>query len=151
MADAKIDIVGPDQLPLVAEMYCQIYRPAREADFFRRRFLGRHDPLIMIASLDEMPVGFSLGFELKPGVFFSWLYGVLPEFRRKGIASQLMAAVHDWALEHEYTSIRSECQNQHRAVLHMAIDADYDIVGIRWDADRGMNLVILEKTLSAEG
>ena len=97
--------------------------------------------------LDERPVGFFLGFELKPSVFFSWLYGVLPEFRRKAIASQLMDAVHAWAKQNDYESIRFECHNQHRPMLHLAIARMYDIVGIRWDPDRGDNLVIFEKVL----
>jgi GNAT superfamily N-acetyltransferase len=148
MATAKIDILGPGDIPLVVNLYGQVYRPPKDADFFRRRFLGRYNPLMMIASLDSLPVGFFLGFELKPMVYFSWLYGVLPEFRRKGIASQLMTAVHTWCQGHEYDSIRFECQNQHRPMLHLAINEGYDIVGIRWDADRSANLIIFEKVLA---
>ena len=33
-------------------------------------------------------------------------------------------------------------------MLHLAIDLNYDIVGIRWDADRTENLVIFEKNLT---
>lgn len=150
MANAKIDIVGSEDIPLVTDLYNQIYRPPRTAEFFRRRFLGRYNPLMLVASVDEQPVGFFLGFELKPGVFFAWLYGVMPQFRRMGIASQLMDAVHEWAVQHEYDTIRFECQNGHRPMLHMAIEREYDIVGIRWDPDRGSNLVIFEKMLSSE-
>lgn len=150
MATAKIDVVGPGDIPLIAQLYSEIFRPPRDADFFRRRFLGRHNPLMMIASLDERPVGFYTGFELKPTVFFSWLYGVLPEFRRVGIASQLMDAVQSWVAQHGYASVRFECHNQHRAMLHLAIANEYDFVGIRWDPDRGSNLVICEKVLSPD-
>ncbi|HEX3869081.1 MAG TPA: GNAT family N-acetyltransferase [Pirellulales bacterium] len=147
MATAKIDVVGPNDLPVVADLYAQVFRPPHDVEFFKRRFLGRYNPLIMIASLDEMPVGFFTGFELKPGTFFAWLYGVSSEFRRKGIASQLMAAAHDWVRQHEYEVVRFECQNLHRPMLHLAIEQGYDIVGIRWDTDRAANLVIFEKTL----
>jgi GNAT superfamily N-acetyltransferase len=147
MANAKIDLLSPTDIPLVADLYNQIYRPTHETEFFRRRFLGRYNPLILAASLDEQLVGFYLGFELKPDTFFSWLYGVLPDFRRKAIASQLMDAVHEWVAKHEYPLIRFECQNQHRPMLHMAISRGYDIVGIRWDSDRGANLVIFEKSM----
>ena len=147
MANAKIDIVGQADIPTVVELYQQVYRPARDAEFFRRRFLGRYNPLMLIATLDARPVGFFLGFELKPTVYFAWLLAVLPEFRRVGIASQLMDAMHGWVAEHEYAAIRLECQNQHRPMLHMAIERGYDVVGIRWDPDRGHNLVIFEKSL----
>lgn len=151
MATAKIDVVGSEQIPQIVELYAQIYRPAREERFFRRRFLGRYNELKLIASLDDRPVGFFLGFELKPTVFFAWLYGVLPEFRRVGIATQLMEAVHTWVAEHGYSSIRFECQNQHRPMLHLAIALGYDVVGIRWDPDRANNLVIFEKVISTGG
>jgi GNAT superfamily N-acetyltransferase len=104
--------------------------------------------LQLIARLDNRPVGFFLGFELKPTVFFAWFYGVIPDFRRQGIASQLMDAVHEWAKQNDYESIRFECHNQHRPMLHLAIALGYDIVGIRWDPDRGDNLVIFEKVLN---
>ena len=147
MANAKVDVVGQDDIPVVLDLYNRIYRPTHDVQFFRRRFLGRYNVLMLVATLDETPVGFFVGFELKPSVFFAWLYGVLPEYRRHGIASQLMDAVHSWARQNDYESIRFECHNQHRPMLHLAIARGYDIVGIRWDPDRGDNLVIFEKVL----
>ena len=147
MADAIIDMVGPEDLPVIVKLYNQIFRPSRDAESFLRRYRGRYNVLQMVARVEEQPVGFFLGFELKPAVFFAWFYGVVPECRRQGIASQLMEAVHSWARQNEYESIRFECHNQHRPMLHLAIALEYDIVGIRWDPDRGENLVIFEKVL----
>lgn len=147
MAEMKIDIVGPNDIPLIADLYGQVFRPARDAAFFRRRFQGRCNVLMMVASRFNEPCGFFIGFELKPTVFFAWFYGVLPLQRRQGTASQLMDAVHAWSAEQGYESIRFECHNQHRPMLHLAIARTYDIVGIRWDPDRGENLVIFERSL----
>jgi GNAT superfamily N-acetyltransferase len=147
MADAIIDIVGPEDLEEIVKLFNQIFRPARDKEFFNRRYLGRYNVLQMVARIDDRPVGFFLGFELKPSVFFCWFYGVLPEFRRQGIASQLIEAVHEWAREHGYESIRFECHNQHRPMLHLGIALGYDILGIRWDPDRNANLVLFEKAL----
>ena len=149
MADATIDIVGPEDLPEIVRLYNQIFRPGRDLESFRRRYLGRYNVLQMVARVNDRPVGFFLGFELKPTVFFAWFYGVVPDLRRQGIASQLMEAVHSWAKQHEYESIRYECHNQHRPMLHLAIAQEYDIVGMRWDPDRGANLVLFEKSLVA--
>ena len=147
MADAIIDIVGPEDLEEIVKLFNQIFRPPRDKEFFNRRYLGRYNVLQMVARIDDRPVGFFLGFELKPSVFFCWFYGVLSEFRRQGIASQLIEAVHEWAREHEYESIRFECHNQHRPMLHLGIALGYDILGIRWDPDRNANLVLFEKAL----
>ncbi|MSQ94144.1 MAG: GNAT family N-acetyltransferase [Gemmataceae bacterium] len=147
MADAIIDLVGPDELPILCELYNEIFRPARDLETFQRRFRGRYNVLMLVTRLDDKPVGFFIGFELKPGVFYSWFYGVILAYRRQGIASQLMDAVHSWVKQNDYDSIRFECHNQHRSMLHLAIELGYDIVGMRWDPDRGDNLVIFEKVL----
>ena len=41
MADATIVLEGPDEIPTIASLYNQIFRPARDAESFRRRFRGR--------------------------------------------------------------------------------------------------------------
>jgi GNAT superfamily N-acetyltransferase len=148
MADAVVDIIGPEDLPVIANLYNQIFRPPRDVESFRRRFLGRYNALHMVARVKNEPVGFFLGFELKPTVFFAWFYGVVPEWRRQGVASQVMDAVHSWARQNDYESIRMESHNQHRPMLHLAIARGYDIVGIRWDPDRLNNLVLFEKALT---
>jgi GNAT superfamily N-acetyltransferase len=148
VADAIIDVVGQEELPLIVELYNQIFRPPRQAESFQRRYLGRHNVLQLVARVNDRPVGFFLGFEVKPDVFFAWFYGVLPEFRRQGVGSQLLEAAHEWATTHDYDSIRLECHNRHRPVLHLAIHLGYDIIGIRWDSDRGDNLVLFEKSLN---
>jgi GNAT superfamily N-acetyltransferase len=146
MADAIIEIVGTGDLPVIVQLYNQIYRPSRDVEHFQRRYQGRYNILQMIARMGDRPVGFLLGFELKPRVFFAWFCGVLPQYRRQGVASQLLDALHSWARQNDYEQIRFECHNQHRAMLHLALHQEYDIVGIRWDSDRGDNLIMLQKT-----
>jgi GNAT superfamily N-acetyltransferase len=145
--ETVIDLVEPEDMEVVVELYNQIFRPHRNLESFERRFMGRYNVLRLIARRGREPVGFFLGFELKPTVFFAWFYGVLPEYRRMGIASQLMEAVHEWARDRGYEMIRFECHNQQRPMLHLAVAKEYDMVGLRWDSDRGENLVIFEKVL----
>ncbi len=149
MADAVIDVVGPEELPTIVELYNQIFRPPRTVEDFQRRYRGRHNVLQMIARTGDKPVGLFLGFELKPDTFFAWFYGVVPDGRRLGVGSQMMDAAHEWAKQNGYEVMRLECQNAHRPMLHLAIELGYDIVGMRWDADRGTNLIIFEKNLNA--
>jgi len=147
MAEAVIDNTGPDDMAVIVDLYNQIFRPPRTLESFHRRYMGRYNVLQLVARIDSAPVGFFLGFELKPDTFFAWFYGVLPEGRRSGVGSQLMEAAHAWAKEHNYEVMRLECQNTHRPMLHLAIDLGYDIVGMRWDPDRSSNLVLFEKSL----
>ena len=75
MAQADIIIVDEKLLPQAVELYNSIFRPKREVDFFKRRFMGRYNALTLLARMDDKPVGFWVGFELKPGMFYHWLGG----------------------------------------------------------------------------
>jgi len=148
MANAEVVPVGPGELDLIADLYNQVFSPGVAESFFRRRFQGRHNVTMFVALLDKHHVGFILGFELMPTTFFSWLCGVLPDARRLGVATQLMQALEAYSAEHHYTTIRFECQNQHRPMLHLAISQNYDLIGVRWDTYTASNVVIFEKDLS---
>ena len=145
MATAKIIPVGLDELELLSELYNDVFSPGQDAEFFRRRFKGRHNVSILLAQLQDRHVGFVVGFELMPTTYFVWLCGVLPDFRRAGVAIQLMHGEQAWAKDNGYHIVRFECQNQHRPMMHTAITEGYDLIGVRWDTITGNNVVIFEK------
>ncbi len=147
MADAKIVAVGPGELVLIVELYNQVFSPAHDEEFFRRRVHGRYNTSLFVAMLDDQHVGFTVGYELKPSTYYCWLCGVLPDARRLGVAAQLIQAQQAFAVDHAYTIVRFECQNQHRPMLHLAIREGYDLVGLRWDTGIAANVVIFEKEL----
>ena len=147
MAQADIIIADDRLLPMAVDLYNAMFRPKREADFFKRRFMGRYNVLTLLARLDERPVGFWIGFELKPGMFYHWLGGVLPDFRRAGVARQLHDAQQAWARDHGYEYIRCKAMNHQREFVHFALSVGFDIVGIRWDSTHADNLVVFEKTI----
>ena len=147
MVHARIEPVGPNELPLILDLFNQVFSPAQEVDFFARRFRGRHNVALLIATIDQVPVGFTIGFELMPTTYFQMCVGVLSEHRRCGVATQLMHALQSWATDHHYRILRFECQNQHRPMLHVAITEGYDLVGLRHDTDSGANVVVFEKDL----
>lgn len=148
MADVTVDLHAPDDLAEVVGLYNQIFRPPRDEEHFSRRYVGRHNIVQMVARMQQRPVGFLLAFELKPRVMFLWFLGVLTSHRRQGVASQLLDAFHSWGRQNDYESIRCECFNQQRPMLGMALESEYDIVGLRYDADHSDNLILLQKTLT---
>ena len=147
MAQADIIIADEKLLPQAVELYNSIFRPKREVDFFKRRFLGRYNVLTLIAHLDDRPVGFWIGFELKPGMFYHWLGAVKTDARRSGVGRQMHEAQQAWAKDHGYEYIRCECMNHQREFIHFAVELGFDIVGVRWDSTHADNLVVFEKHL----
>ncbi len=147
MAQADISVVAESQLPMIVELYNLVFRPPETEDYFRRRFQGRYNVLVMLASLDTRPVGFTIGFELKPFVFYNWLTGVHADFRRKGVGLQLVESQAEWAKNHGYEYLRFEALNRHKPMVHLAVAAGFEIVGTRWDSMRSDLLIQFEKAL----
>jgi GNAT superfamily N-acetyltransferase len=150
MAQADISVVTEQQLPMIVELYNQVFFPKEGEDYFRRRFQGRYNVLVMLATLDTRPVGFTIGFELKPFVFYNWLTGVHADFRRKGVGQQLIESQAEWAKNHGYEYLRFEALNRHKPILHLAISVGFDVVGTRWDSMRSDLLIQFEKGLADE-
>lgn len=148
MAQADIIIADDALLRHAVDLYNQIFRPRKDIDFFKRRFLGRYNPLTLLAKMDEKPVGFWTGFELKPGVYYLWLGAVLSDIRRHGVGRQLHDAHMAWAKDRGYEYVRCECMNHQREFIHFAMDVGYDIVGTRWDSQHADMLVLLEMHIS---
>lgn len=148
MADVIVDLIAPDDVSVIVNLYNQVFRPPRDEEEFLRRYQGRHNIVQMVARMDNRAVGFVIGFELKPRVMFLWFLGVLSSHRRQGVASQLLDAIHHWADDNDYEAVRCECFNRQRAMLHLALENDYDIIGIRWDNDHGDNLIQLQRMLT---
>ena len=147
MADAVIDRIDPKDSATIRHLYNQVFKPARDEAFFERRLRNRIAPLVLVARIKSEAVGFFVGMELRPGVYYSWVTGVFPDARRMGIATQLMCAAADWAKTEGYQTIRFECTNKHRPMLHFGIEQDYNIAGIRFDSDSHENMIIFEQSL----
>jgi GNAT superfamily N-acetyltransferase len=148
MADATIDRINPTDLDTITHLYNQMFRPERPGDFFTRRLARDGErALIQVARIHNDAVGFYIGHELKPSIHFAWLIGVVPEMRRTGIGTQLLASAMDWATTMGYEAIRFEVSNAVRPFLSFGIKEGFDIIGLRWDHSQMANLVILEKTL----
>jgi GNAT superfamily N-acetyltransferase len=148
VANAEIIVADESLLPKAVEIYNLCFRPKLDLDYFKRRFLGRYNVLTLIAKMDDKPIGFWIGFELKPGMFYHWLGAVLPEVRRHGAGRQMQEAQQAWAKDREYEYIRCECMNHQREFIHFAIEVGYDIAGVRWDSTHADNLIAFEKNLS---
>jgi GNAT superfamily N-acetyltransferase len=143
-----IDRVNPTEHELMSHLFNQVFRPERSPESFARRLRNRLNTCFLVARVETQAVGFFVGMELKPTVYFGWLCGVLPDARRMGVATQLIHAAMDYARTEGYQWMRFECGNRQRAMLHFGITAGYDIVGVRWDPDRQENLIILERSLT---
>ena len=91
----QIERVGMERISAIRRLNTTIFNERRIINTF-----DREDLLMLLASLGGEPVGFKIGYCLRSGTYYSAKGGVLPRYRRQGIARALlfvmMNCVRDW-------------------------------------------------------
>jgi GNAT superfamily N-acetyltransferase len=100
-------------------------------------------PVALLAWSGPVPVGFKLGYERTGDEFYSWLGGVHPEFRRRGIARHLLNLQHEWCQKSGYRRVSTETHNNSISMLALNLASGFLVVGVRND-NRGLE-VLLER------
>ncbi len=110
--------------------------------------LGNNKALILIAEIENIAVGFKAGYEQQQdGSFFSWMGGVFPEFRGKGVARKLANYMEEWAIKEGFSKIKMTTRNRNKAMLIFAVSNSFNLTSIEERSPIGENRLFLEKEL----
>ncbi|MEQ8711855.1 MAG: GNAT family N-acetyltransferase [Cyclobacteriaceae bacterium] len=116
------------------------------AETYRNKLEGR-DHLIVLAEIDE-PCGFKVGYDREgDGTFYSWIGGVLPDYRRNCVARALAYEMENYCREQQYTHLRMKTRNEHKAMLQFAVRNGFYITGLKAYPDPMKSRILLEKRL----
>lgn len=91
--------------------------------------LSGDDVVILVAYVDERPAGFKVGYGT-PDYFYSWIGGVLSEFRGQGIARALADKM-EALLRGRHEHLRMKTRNRYKAMLQFALGNGFNIVEIQ--------------------
>lgn len=146
MSNSPLHITQSDVGTVVAlsKLIPEFEQPYGEEEY-RKRLDGARC-LILVAYWQEEPAGFKVGYE-RPEGFYSWMGGVLPAFRRKGIADALADAQEDWLRQNGYTHVELKTRNKHSAMLAFALKRGFSVVTTFAHENEAETRIILRKTL----
>ena len=102
---------------------------------WEEKFAERSNSLIQWVTDGDDVVGFKAGYELRPGLFYSWLGGVSPSHRRQGIAKRLMAEQHQYARSIGCKEIRTISTNDHKHMMILNLAVGFDIIETKAKGD----------------
>ncbi len=117
-------------------------------DVYENRMHGKKH-LILIAYVDGKKIGFKVGYDkFQDGKnFYTWMGGVLPAFRKKGIADALAQKQEAWIKNQGYQNVILKTRNQHQGMLIFAIKNNYKIIEIEPKDDIEEHRILLKKRL----
>ncbi len=107
------------------------------------------DPLVLIATSGHELVGFKAGYDRwRDGeTYYSWLGGVLPDFRGKGVATALQRHMERWCQGRGYEKLQFKTRNRHRNMIHFGIRHGFDLVDFERKGDISDYRLTFEKVL----
>lgn len=133
------------QLALIVPEFSNERIPYKE---FQQRLDNRKN-IILTAYLDGQLAGFKIGYEKdEAGVFYSWLGGVLPKFRRKGIAKALANKQEQLVQTLGFKILEFKTRNYLKPMLIFGLTNGFHIVEIEKRANPVENRIILRKSLA---
>lgn len=122
------------------------FRQPYGSDEYHQRLSGKYH-LILVAEVAGEPVGFKVGYE-REGQFYSWMGGVLPGFRQKGVAKALAREQEKQINDQGYTTIWCKTRNSHKGMLIFALKSGFDIIGLDPKGKVNNYRIILQKQLT---
>ncbi|WP_244668233.1 GNAT family N-acetyltransferase [Bacillus sp. NTK074B] len=102
--------------------------------------------LIDIAMDDSRVIGYKIGYQLDTHTFYSWLGGVDPNYRKQGIAAELMKQQHQTLKELGFKVVQTKTMNKWRSMLILNIKNGFDVIDT-YTNEKGLHKIILEKKL----
>ena len=128
----------PLNLELLAELEQGVFGNTTRSSIAKMR-IGSAPYLFLVAYENGSPAGFKLGYERPPGShwFYSWIGGVLPQYRRRGLARRLMEEQHRWARSQGYAFCYFKTFEEFAAMRALAEKMGYRLMATGRDPSRG--------------
>ncbi len=129
----------------IAKFYQSIFA-VTDLEKFANRINSAEKLFTVLAIFDGEIVGFKLGYQLDSIKFYSWIGGVKNEFRKQGIADELMKRQHHWSKENGFKIVQTKTKNTFKPMLILNIKHGFDIVELQRN-ERNELKIVLEKSL----
>ncbi|MBZ0136550.1 MAG: GNAT family N-acetyltransferase [Planctomycetes bacterium] len=152
----ELALTAQDLAPLVALHHevlpSRLYATDEKRKAFLDEILGAlngREHLILGAYIGGVPVAYKLGYRTgnRRECFYSWLGGVHPNHRRKGLARVLTRIQHTWAAERGFTYMETHTWGDNPGMMILNLQEGFVAAGALSAVDRPGARIIMRKLL----
>lgn len=139
--EAPIADAGPRLLRL-----CRRVFESFDDSYLLDRLPHLAEPSLWLAESNSEWVAFKLGYRRGQTNFYSWLGGVDPDHRRRGLAAELTRRQHEEAAANGYAHIETRTRAANNAMIIVNLRQGFHVAGFEVDG-AGHKVVIQRKAL----
>lgn len=132
-----------DQLAACAETV--FTSPSSERSEMVWRLENMPYAVVHYAEENDQIIGFKIAYATRSRRLYSWLGGVLPDHRRRGVGKALMDFQHAWAKERGYLNVETGTIRNNVPMMMLNFRCGFEIIGTY--ARGGKTRVLLAKRL----
>lgn len=143
-------IIREGKINEIFEVHCRIpeFDDRYGLDEFKKRLEGKKK-LILLAESNGKLLGYKAGY-CEKHYFYSWMGGVIPEYRKQDIATMLAHKQEDWVKKQGLDTIRFKTLNKFKKMLLFSISNGFRIIGtVPYEGEEGFK-ILLEKRFALE-
>lgn len=150
MIDYIVRSGAVDDLNEIVELDRIVFGLSRTSEEIEDKLRLQKDVHITVATItDGKLVGYGIGYERK-GKYYLWSLAVLPEYRKKGIGSDVIEEQARFAKERGYPSFLVKTSNRWKEMLRMLLKKGFNIIGFKeheWEDGPLGSAIWLEKNI----
>ena len=119
----------------LVELTCLVFLDTRP-DYVTWRLHHMPNISTFVAEIDGALVGFKIGYAMTQTKYYSWLGGVHPDQRRRGLAAALMVRQHQWAADQGYAKIETAADQENTPMAKLNLVHGFTACGVRAEPAR---------------
>ena len=143
----KFEELNSEILADLYELEGYIFPKPLAKDKITRELSCKHNVFICMAYEGKKPLGYKVGFERSKRIYYSWIGGVIPDYRGKGIAKELMQMQHDFAGKNGYRVVCTQTDNSFKPMIILNLNSGFEIKGTLQSTGDEYITIIMEKSL----
>lgn len=125
-----------------------LFKTPTSRAYVQRGVESKPNLITIVAYKDGKACAYKIGYEQSARRFYSWLGGVHPDHRGKGLARELMKRQHELARAAGYKTAVTHTRNEFREMLLLNIRSGFAITGTKQDLGERELTIVMEKKLN---
>ncbi|MGG5488391.1 GNAT family N-acetyltransferase, partial [Gaetbulibacter sp. PBL-D1] len=86
--------------------------------------------LTLLCYHQKQLIGFKIGYKYNASTFYSWVGGVLPDYRKNGIGKQLSQLQEQAIKQKGYNTLRTKSMNRFKPMMILNLKNGFDIKSV---------------------